>query len=98
MIYDSKQKKFKTIDQFIDSVNKENFGSGTKQTDSEDLCRYCLLRYPDMILDILRSEFNEPSKYDLYIIKSIDPNSIVYKNSIVDYNKNILEIYNNRKV
>lgn len=81
--------KFKTIDEFMEwqlVKGYYKFNSGV------DLCDYVVRNSPNIILDIVSSASNKPSKYDLTLIKYITNNL----DHDVFYPK-ILEVYKNRK-
>lgn len=87
-------RKFKTIDAWLDhAIPAYTFGT---TTNVEKCCRHLLIFNFENILDFLKLETNEPSKYDLFLVKNI---SELYNSSdpvIQEVYTEILHIYRSR--
>lgn len=83
--------KYKNVDQLVDEVRQIfRIMMGTTYTD-EDVCD-AIMNNPDELLNILLSESNIPSKYDIAIIQSASKFSGTHLIA-----QQILEIYKKRK-
>lgn len=59
--------KFKTIDEFIDKLTTFLH----HQHDKNNVCSYAVQSHSDVILSVLKSSTNKPSKYDLMILNNV---------------------------
>lgn len=94
---------FKTVDEFVESLIKHltdsnKFGKFMLNVIDKHnyACKSIVDYYPIILLQILQSNINVPSKYDLYILSYVS-NRILPKVNYQDYDA-ILAIYKNRKI
>lgn len=83
-----------TVDEYVESLLAANLSLITPN----NVCHYIIQVSPEKLLEILTSETNKPSMYDIDLIKCIiKMSSAVNTNRLNEIYKSILSVYRDRK-
>lgn len=88
-------KSWKSVDDLIEKYSIHFWNQNINDANINDLCSAILGTYPLTLLKLLKKDLNKSSKYDLYMIRSLNK-IILSTNSTSNIYTKLLHLYKRR--